>query len=272
MGPARPGDRGAGVRRPGRPAPGTGVPANGPCAGAGTSGIRARTRAVADDVDTARRRAGNAVRLPAAPLIPDGDEAREWAERELADTVYRVAEPTPFDRAARAVGDFFLSLFSGDVPAAFGPWLAVAVLVIVLAAIGVAVAIWGRPRRAARAQAAAALFGDAERRSAADLRRAAEGEAAGGRWEAAIVLRFRALARSLSDRTIVPATPGTTVHGFARSAARAFPGETEALTRAADVFDDVRYLRRPGTPDAYALVASLDERLAAAPRPQRIPA
>ncbi len=222
-------------------------------------------------MDTARRRAGIAVRVPIAPLIPDGDEAREWAERELADPVYRVAEPTPFDRAARAVGDFFLSLFSGDLPPAFGPWLAVAVLVVVVAAIAVAVVIWGRPRGAARTRAAAVLFGDAERRSADDLRRAARTAAAAARWEDAIVLRFRAIARSLADRTIVETPPGATVHGFARSATGAFPAEAETLARAADAFDDVRYLRRPGTADAYELVASLDERLLAAPRPERTP-
>ena len=36
--------------------------------------------------------------------IPDADEAREWAERELADPVYRAAEPTAFDRAALRPG------------------------------------------------------------------------------------------------------------------------------------------------------------------------
>lgn len=222
-------------------------------------------------MDAARRRAGIAVRVLAAPLIPDGDEAREWAERELADDAYRVAEPTPFDRAARAVGDFFLSLFSGDLPAEFGPWLAVAVLAVVLAAIGVAVAIWGKPRRAARARASVALFGDDERRSADDLRRAARAAADAARWEEAIVLRFRALARSLADRTIVETPPGATVHAFARSATDAFPAEAETLERAADAFDDVRYLRRPGTADAYSLIASLDERLAVTPRRERVP-
>lgn len=208
--------------------------------------------------------------MPAAPLIPDGDEAREWAERELADPVYRLAEPTPFDRAARAVGDFFLSLFSGDLPAGFGPWLAVIVLVVVLAAVGIAVAIWGRPRGAARARTVDALFGEPEHRSADHLRRAARAAADAARWEEAIVLHFRALARALADRTIVETPPGATVHRFARSAAAVFPAEAAALEAAADVFDDVRYLRRPGTADAYALVASLDERLAAARRPEQV--
>jgi len=206
---------------------------------------------------------GAAPLLPAA-LAPDADEAREWAERELADPAYRSAEPTAFDRFARAVGDFFVSLFSGEVPAAFGPWFAVVVLVVIAALIGVAFAVWGRPRSAARSRAVADLFGAAEARPAADLRRAAETAARRAMWEEAIVLRVRALARGLSERTIIETGPGATVHRFAARAARVFPDEAPALGAAADAFDDVRYLRRPGTEESYRAVAALDDRLAAA--------
>ncbi len=212
--------------------------------------------------------------LATPPLVPDGDEAREWVRRELTDPVYRTAEPTPFDRAARAVGDFFASLFQGELPDALGAWSAVVATAVVIVLVVLAFLIWGRPRLAARSAAAPELFGAAEARSADELRRAAEASAARGAFDEAIVLRFRALARGLAERTIVSPEPGATVHRFARAAAPAFPAEARALERAADAFDDVRYLRRPGTADAYRAVRELDERLAASvPRlDERMPA
>ncbi|MBQ9918754.1 MAG: hypothetical protein IJO71_16360, partial [Microbacterium sp.] len=46
---------------------------------------------------------------------------------------------------------------------------------------------------------------------------------------------------------------------FARSAGDALPALGLSGLAAAAVFDDVRYLGRPGTADAYALVRRLDE-------------
>src|SRR5690606_995171 len=85
---------------------------------------------------------------------------------------------------------------------------------------------------------------------------------AAGDWSGAVVLRFRALARALAERGIVDPAPGATVPAFARQAARAFPDAQERLDAAAAAFDDVRYLRRPGTTELYALVAGADDVLA----------
>ena len=86
-------------------------------------------------------------------------------------------------------------------------------------------------------------------------------EAQRGQWDAATVLRTRAIARGLVERTITEIEPGATVHRFARAATVAFPGEASALDALADDFDDVRYLRRLGTADAYERARLLDERL-----------
>ncbi|MGC5169282.1 DUF4129 domain-containing protein [Microbacterium sp. DT81.1] len=199
------------------------------------------------------------------PLIPDGDEAREWAERELSRPVYAEAQPTPLDRIARAVAEFFEDLLSSELP---GGWSGPLALVVALVLTGLLVAaflIWGRPRLSARsAPSPLELFGEEERRSAAQLRRAAAAEAAAGRWEDAIVLRFRALARGVVERGVLEPAPGATVHAFARQAALAFPVEVERLDAAASAFDDVRYLRRPGTAALYARVADADDALVAA--------
>ncbi|MEH3088091.1 MAG: DUF4129 domain-containing protein [Microbacterium arborescens] len=201
------------------------------------------------------------MRIAAPPIAPDPDEARRWAEEELSRSVYQAAEPTPIDRFARGVAEFVGSIFSGQVPAALGPWLAVGAIVVVLALIGIAVLIWGRPRAAVRSRSSVALFGEPEARSADELRADAERAAGREAWDEAVVLRVRALARGLAERTIVDPVPGATVHRFAADAARAFPAARADLDEVARSFDDVRYLRRPGTSAAYAAVASLDERL-----------
>ncbi|MET2012096.1 DUF4129 domain-containing protein [Microbacterium chocolatum] len=200
--------------------------------------------------------------IPAAvpPLLPDGDEAREWAERELADPAYRIAEPTPLDRAARAVVDFFTDLFSTPLDGGLGPTVALIAAVVAVLLIGAAFAVWGMPRRRPRAPAAPTiLFGEREDRSADDLRRAAEERARAEDFDAAMILRFRALARACLERGVVDLPPGATVHAFARAAAASFPASRDGLDRAADDFDDVRYLRKPGSAAAYRRVSDVDD-------------
>lgn len=198
------------------------------------------------------------------PIAPDPDEARRWAEDELSGALYREAEPTPIDRFARAVVDTIASIFNGRVPDSLGPWLAVGAIVVILALVVVAILIWGRPRLAARSRVPLALFGENEARSAAELRADADACAQRSAWDEAIVLRVRAIARGLAERTIIEPEPGATVHRFASDAARAFPTFRAELTSLARSFDDVRYLRRPGSAEAYAAARALDEQLAAA--------
>lgn len=206
----------------------------------------------------------------AAPLIPDGDEARRLAEQELADPSYRAAEPTPFDRIARAIGDGIAQLFTGGVDAAWAPLAAVATLLLVVLLVVLAVLIWGRPRSRGLVHAARGeLFGDAVTAGAGELRRTAASLADQGDWEAATVAAVRALARGLEEQQRVTVAPGATVTSFARSAGTVFPDEASSLIQAAHDFDDVRYLRRPGSREAYERVRALDDRLSRAAVTQR---
>ncbi|MFF0911068.1 DUF4129 domain-containing protein, partial [Microbacterium enclense] len=247
-----------------------------------TPGARPALRRDADRARPARRHPlGSARRrrlvivldraLSAVPLLPDGEEARDWAERELADPVYRAAEPTFFDRASRAVADFFARLFSPEVPDGSGSVALIVLAVVVIAAVVVGILVWGVPRATARSRSVGdALFDAADDgRSAEDLRREAAAAAARAEWDDAIVLRFRALARGLVERGIVETAPGATARAFARETSRALPALDPAVGEGAAVFDDVRYLRRPGTAERYQQVAALDAAAVAA-RP-RIP-
>ena len=200
------------------------------------------------------------------PVEPDAPDARERLLEELSDPAYAESQPSWFDLLSQAVLDWLssLRLAEGDgVPA-------LALLIgglLLAAAIAAAILIYGVPRWRARSGVGVELLGDRDRRTARQLRRDAERWAAAGDWARAIADRYRAVARALDERTLVAALPGTTAHGFARAAGRVFPAESAALEAAADRFDGVRYLDRPGTADDYALVRALDDRLEAAPAP-----
>jgi hypothetical protein len=216
------------------------------------------------------------IRFPSAsdvpPLTPDGDQARRWAEHELSNPAYAAAQPTPIDRIARGIQEFFEHLFASKVDSALGLWLAVGVAAALLVLIVVAIMMSNRTRLSRRADPGARdVFGDAETRTAAQLRRAAASAVASGDHDQGIILRFRALALGLVERDLVELVPGATVHAFARRAGAVFPADAAGLDAAAGVFDDVRYLRRAGTAEGYAVVAAADDavRSARAPEPVR---
>ncbi|WP_350347287.1 DUF4129 domain-containing protein [Agromyces sp. G08B096] len=199
------------------------------------------------------------------PVDPDAPEARRWLLDELSRPEYREAEPTWFDLAAQAVRDWLIGLFQGGVglPGGILPVLAV-LLVVVLVVVGILVFGVPRLRRRRGGGGRAPLFDDADTRSLAELRRAADAAEAAGDYGLAIEERFRAVVRALVDRELVRAHPGTTAHGFAASAAPGFPGHASRLQSAADAFDAVRYLGRPGTIEEARALAALDRDLAAA--------
>ncbi|HIE60650.1 MAG TPA: DUF4129 domain-containing protein [Microbacterium sp.] len=87
-----------------------------------------------------------------------------------------------------------------------------------------------------------------------------------------MVLRFRAAARGLDERGLIELAPGTTARQFAvRADALAAPVSAGAR-EAATVFEDVRYLQRPGTETGYVVVAAADSALARLESAQGAPA
>ncbi|MEN0021689.1 MAG: DUF4129 domain-containing protein [Microbacterium sp.] len=197
-------------------------------------------------------------------FAPDGDEARRWAEEELADPRYADAKPTWFDMISRDIGRFLADLFSSDNGQNVGPTALIVVCVIVFAALVAALIIWGRPRRGRVVRRPiTGLLGADDDRSASQLRADAERAARSGDWDEATVLRFRALARGLLERDLIDPSPGATAQAIAREVSRVFPAEAGAVRRAATSFDDVRYLRHPATAESYAELAATDDRLLA---------
>ena len=201
-----------------------------------------------------------------APLTPDRETARSWALAELAEREYAAARP---GLAAQAFGWLWRQLSDAlsRVPGNSSPLLAalagVAVLAIVLLVVRL---VTGGVRRTATRRAVGDVFGGVIR-SAPQHRAMAEAAAAAGNWPVAIQEMFRALARSLEERTVLDIRPGRTALEVAREGGMELPPAADALRDAADAFDGVAYGERPGTPQQYqAVVATAD--LVARTRPR----
>ncbi|CAM5429000.1 DUF4129 domain-containing protein [Streptomyces fumanus] len=200
------------------------------------------------------------------PLTVPRDPAREAARRELSKRMYHENDPSWFQRALNAFWDWIDDLFSTAATAAPGGTLGL--VVIVVAVLAVAGALWwrlGTPRRPP--VSAAALFDDRPR-TAADHRAAAEAHAVQGHWNRAVQERMRAIVRSLEERALLDPRPGRTADEAATEAGRALPAHSDRLRAAARDFDDVTYGGRPATEPAYRRMAGLDQDLARTrPRP-----
>lgn len=205
----------------------------------------------------------------AGPLDPSREVAREWARRELSDPAYARARPGWVTRFARWLLGRLQDL---QVPDGLAPGrtLGLVLLLVLLAGvIAVVLTRTGPLRRAGRAIRAGAVLD--ERRTADEHRSLADEAAAAGRWTTAVRERFRAVARSLEERTVLDERAGRTALETATAAGLAMPAISADLSSAARLFDDVVYGGRPATAVHDEQLRRLDDRVAAA-RPMLEPA
>lgn len=199
--------------------------------------------------------------LASVPVEPDPDEARRLLVDELAKTPYQEARPTLFDIVSKAIGDWIAQLLDGAGTAGGGIGL-VLIIALIVALLVVAFLVFGRPRLERRRHSSTALFGEDDTRTAEQMRGAARAAADAGDHDAAVLEMYRALARALSERTLVDIHPGTTATGFARAATRVFPEQSEGLAGAAHLFDSIRYLGGHAGPDDFERLSALDGTIA----------
>ena len=192
-------------------------------------------------------------RLPAGypgrdvPVLPDGGQARDWAEKELSRSVYKDAEPSLLDRFWRWVGEFLSNLLDGVT--GLDPTLGV-VFLAAGAAVVLAVAVFlVRPRLNARRRKD--VFDSAEIRVAVDHRRLSEEAAAREEWDTALAERLRAVIRSAEERVLLEPRAGRTAAEAGQELSRTFPAAAAQIGWLARRFDEVRYGHLPaGSADA----------------------
>ncbi len=203
-------------------------------------------------IGTAQALAGPIVRA-VVPVVPDEQIAREWVETELRDPAYAAAQPGPLDRAISFVLERIGSVEGGP---SLWFWL---VLLVVVAVVGVLVVRRnGVARARARTGSAAGAVGVDPAVTSEEYRRRAVSAAAAGDWHTAVLEQFRALVRSLEERTVLEPRPGRTADEAAREAGELLPDRASELDAVARVFDDVCYGDREARPEHHHQVAAVD--------------
>ncbi len=201
------------------------------------------------------------------PVAPDAPTARRWAVDELTNPAYHQSEGL-LARLLRWILHQFQGVPSLGLPPALAALLVVGILTVV-----VLVALWvaGPVRRSHRAARDRQVLRDDDRRSATQLRTAADAAAAAGDWSLAVAERFRAVVRGLEERAVLDERPGRTALEVATEAGRILPTVARALTGGAGLFDDVVYGERAaGAADDEAMRAV--DRQAGAARREQVPA
>lgn len=195
---------------------------------------------------------------PPRGLDPTPAQARKWLSDELHGSSY---QGSWLDSVIAWVQDHLSKLLdSANRAANSGLSLVVTVLVAVVV---IALLAWVLPkvRREPVIAAAGRAVLDDVTITAATYRRLAAKALAEGRFDGAALDGFRAIAKDMSDRTLLHDAPGRTAHEVSHELAGPFPDHTDRLAQAADVFDAVRYGHRRATADQAGQVLKLDTEL-----------
>jgi hypothetical protein len=173
------------------------------------------------------------------PTRPPGQVTRT-VDRVLARPEYRHQGPSAVERIQRDVLDWLARVLSGVVGAGVGAWIALAVIVGL-----VAVVVWrlagGVSRDADRGVALSAR----RLRPAADWRAEAEAHERAGEWRLAVRSRYRALVADLAGRGVLHEVPGRTAGEYRAELGDALPAASPEFAGATELFEGAWYGNRP---------------------------
>lgn len=173
------------------------------------------------------------------PVVPDADQAREWARDELAKTEYSDQGTSWFETFLEWVSELFDSV--GSMSGNLGPlWT---IIIVLLAVAIVALVIWlvlGPLRRSRRSKARVGILDDDDR-SSEQMRDAAQAAEAIGDWDTATMEWYRASVRSMEERGRISDSPGATAREAAQLLAKASPAVASQAALSAHSFDVARY-------------------------------
>ena len=183
------------------------------------------------------------------------------ARSELSKAIYHRHESLA-QRLLDAISRLLNDLYSAGKSFPGGWWAVVALAVLTALALTLVLSRLGPLARAHREPGP--LVPSGQPLSAADHRQRAARLARDGDYAGAILETVRAIARQLEERAVLSPRLGRTANEIAAEAGLVLPAEAAALRDAAQLFDDICYGERPGTPAGYALVHALDTRLQSA--------
>jgi hypothetical protein len=193
---------------------------------------------------------------PLRGLDPTPAQARNWLNQELHGSRYQ--DPW-LDSVIRWIVDQLRRLLdSVGRLAGLSPVITILVALVVIAAL-----VWALPRvrREPLVAASDAVVLEDLTITPRRYRDLAARALRDGRYGDAVLDGFRAIAKDMSDRTLLDDAPGRTAHEVALALAPPFPDHADRLARAADVFDSVRYGHRLANADQAGQVQHLDAEL-----------
>jgi Domain of unknown function (DUF4129) len=193
---------------------------------------------------------------PLRGLDPTPAQARNWLNQELHGSRYQ--DPW-LDSVIRWIVDQLRRLLdSVGRLAGLSPVITILVALVVIAAL-----VWALPRvrREPVVAASDAVVLEDLTITPRNYRDLAARALRDGRYGDAVLDGFRAIAKDMSDRTLLDDAPGRTAHEVALALAPPFPDHADRLARAADVFDSVRYGHRLANADQAGQVQHLDAEL-----------
>ena len=182
--------------------------------------------------------------------------AQRLARQELTRGIY----------SHQSFWQWLFSKLNLNVAGPVGWW---GIVALVAALVAVIVIVWARigPMGRSRRQPGPALLGGASTVTAREHRELARRHAADGDYSGAIVESVRAVAADLEERALLVPGPARTADELAGEASSLFPDHAAELAAVAQLFDDVCYGERAGTPDGFARVQRLDQALTTAKAP-----
>ncbi len=196
------------------------------------------------------------------PVTPAADEARRWAAEELAKKAYQDAKPGLGEQILAwlqgALSDFLDGL--GSLGGNTGLLVALGVVVLAIAASVIVV----RPRLNRRRTQQSVVFSGPAILSAVQHRDRARSAVERGDLAAAVTEAFRAIVRAGEERGATSPSPGRTAAEVAGELRQAFPAHGQALLRAAELFNAVRYGHAVPDRAMYQELVATDSAVAAA--------
>ena len=198
---------------------------------------------------------------PLRGLDPSPAEARKW----LSDELHRSDYHNPWlDSALRWIVDQLTKLLNGANTLANGGLSLVVTVLVALVAITLLVWVLPKVRREPVVPRPDGRVIMDPTITASTYRQLASRALADGRHDTAVLEAFRAIAKDMSDRTLLDDTPGRTAHEVSLELSRPFPDFADRLGQSANLFDAVRYGHRSATRAQAGMVLNLDAELAKA--------
>jgi Domain of unknown function (DUF4129) len=193
---------------------------------------------------------------PVRGLSPTPAQARTWLSQELRSPDYQ----SPWiDSISRWITDQMRNLLDGARHlAGLSPLITVLIALVVIALL-----VWVLPK--VRSERVVVVSDDAvlndETITARRYRDLAAEALRDGRYDDAVLDGFRAIAKDMSDRSVLNDAPGRTAHEVSMALASPFPDQADRLARAADLFDSVRYGHRRASAHQAGQIQHLDAEL-----------